>query len=101
MNLDIDVARIKRRIQISELEELRLTAYHNASINKERMIRWYDKRLHKKEFNEGDKVLIYNSRYKVFGKRKLQSKWDGSYVVHSVSPSGAVTIMDTKEINML
>jgi hypothetical protein len=57
---------------------------------------WYDKRLHKKEFKEGDKVLLYNSRYKVFGKGKLQSKWDGPYVVHSVSPSGVVTIMDAK-----
>ena len=28
--------------------------------------------------------------------RKLQSKWDGPYVVHSVSPMGAVTIMDAK-----
>jgi hypothetical protein len=52
MNFDTDAARIKRRIQISELEELRLKAYHNASIYKERMKRWYDKRLHKKEFKE-------------------------------------------------
>jgi hypothetical protein len=28
MNLDIDAARIKQGIQISELEELRLKAYH-------------------------------------------------------------------------
>jgi hypothetical protein len=96
MNLDIDAARIKRRIQISELEELRLKAHHNASIYKERMKRWYDKRLHKKEFKEGEKDLLYNSRYKVFGKGKLQRKWDGPYVVHLVSPSGAVTIMDAK-----
>jgi hypothetical protein len=93
MNLDIDAARIKRRIQISELEELIFKAYHNASIYKEMMKRWYDKRLHKKV---GEMVLLYNSRYKVFGKGKLQSKWDGSYVVHSVTPSGAVTIMDAK-----
>jgi hypothetical protein len=66
-----------------------------ASIKK-RMKRCYDRRLHKKEFKEGDKVLLYNSRYKVFCKRKLQSKWDRPYVVHSVSPLGAVTIMDAK-----
>jgi hypothetical protein len=60
------------------------------------MKRWYDKRLHKKEFKEGDNVLLYNSRYKIFGKGKLQRKWDGLYIVHSVSPSGAVAIMDTK-----
>jgi cell division protein FtsI/penicillin-binding protein 2 len=93
MNLAIDAARIKRRIQISELEELTSKAHHNTSIYKERIKRWYDKRLHK---GEGDMVLLYNSQYKVFNKGKQQRKWDGSYVVHSVSPSGAVTIMDAK-----
>jgi hypothetical protein len=63
---------IKRRIQISEPEEMRLKAYENASIYKERIKRWYDKRL-KKGLKEGDKVL-YNSRFKTFGKGKLQSK---------------------------
>jgi hypothetical protein len=50
MNLDLDAAVVKRRIQISELEEMRLKAYENASIYKERIKRWYDKRLKKKEF---------------------------------------------------
>jgi hypothetical protein len=40
---------VKRRIQISELEELRLKAYENASIYKERIKRWYDKRLKKRK----------------------------------------------------
>jgi transposase InsO family protein len=92
MNLDLDAA-VKRRIQISELEELRLKAYENASIYKERIKRWYDKRLQRKEFKEGDKVLLYNWRFKTFGKGKLQSKWDGPFV-HSVFSNGAVTIMD-------
>jgi hypothetical protein len=96
MNLDLDAAVVKRRIQISELEEMRLKAYENASIYKERINKWYDKRLNKKEFREGDKVLLYNSRFKTFGQGKLQSKWDGPYVVHSVLSNGAVTIMDVK-----
>jgi transposase InsO family protein len=37
MNLDVDAARIKWRIQISELEEMRLKAYESATIYKERM----------------------------------------------------------------
>jgi transposase InsO family protein len=57
MNLDLDVAVVKRRIQIIELEEMRLNAYENASIYKERIKRWYDKRLKKKECKEGDKVI--------------------------------------------
>jgi hypothetical protein len=32
MNLDLDAAVVKRRIQISELEEMRLKAYENARI---------------------------------------------------------------------
>jgi hypothetical protein len=75
---------------------MRLKAYENASIYKERIKRWYDKRLKKKDFKEGDNVLPYNSRFKTFGKVKLQSKWDGPYVVHSVLSNGAVTIMDVK-----
>jgi hypothetical protein len=71
MNLDLDAAVVKRRIQISELEEMRLKAYENVSIYKERIKRWYDKRLKKKEFKEGDKALLYNSRFKTFGKGEI------------------------------
>jgi transposase InsO family protein len=66
MNLDLDAAMVKRGIQISKLEEMRLKAYENASIYKKRIKRWYDKMLKKKEFKEGDKVLLYNSRFKTF-----------------------------------
>jgi hypothetical protein len=75
---------------------MRLKAYESATIYKVRMKRWYDERLQSKEFKEGDKVLLFNSKFKIFGKGKLKSKWDGLYVVHSVSPSGVVTIMDIK-----
>jgi hypothetical protein len=74
MNLDVDAARIKRRIQISELEEMRHKAYESATIYKERMKRWYDKILQPKEFKQGDKVLLFNSKFKIFGK----GKWDGT-----------------------
>jgi hypothetical protein len=52
--------------------------------------------LKKKEFKEGDKVILYNLRFKTFGKGKLQSKWDEPYIVHSVLSNGVVTIMDVK-----
>jgi transposase InsO family protein len=96
MNLALDAVVVKRRIQISELEEMRLIAYENAIIYKERIKRWNDKRFKNKEFKEGDKVLLYNSRFKTFGKGKLQSKWDGPSVVHSVLSNKAVTFMDIK-----
>jgi hypothetical protein len=73
MNLDLDVAVVKRRIQISELEEMRLKAYENASIYKEMIKRWYDKRLKKNEFKEGDNVLLYNSRFKPSERRNCKA----------------------------
>jgi hypothetical protein len=96
MNLDLDAAVVKRRIKISKLGEMRLKAYENASIYKERIKSWYDKRLKKKEFKEGETVLLYNSRFKTFRKGKLQSKWNGPYVVHSMLSNGVVTIIDVK-----
>jgi hypothetical protein len=56
MNLDLDAAVVKRRIQISELEEMRLKAYENASIYKEIIKRWYDKRLKKKEIRSSSTI---------------------------------------------
>jgi hypothetical protein len=41
-----------------------LKAYKNASIYKERVKRWYDKRHKKKEFKERGKVLLYNSSFR-------------------------------------
>ena len=51
------------------------------SIKKESK-RWHDKRIKKKEFAPGDKVLLFNSRVKLFGHGKLQSKWEGPFKVN-------------------
>ena len=88
--MDFEAAGTKRKMQLSELEEWCEKAYHNTKIYKERIKRWYDKRL-KKEFTPGDKVLLFNSRVKLFGHRKLCSKWEGPFKVISTSSHGAVT----------
>ena len=62
-NMDLHLARRKRQMQISELEEWR-----------ERTKRWHDKRIKHKEFKPGDKVLMFNSRVKLFGHGKHRSK---------------------------
>jgi hypothetical protein len=70
-NMDFEVAGKKRQMQLSELEEWREKAYHNAKLYKDRTKMWHDKRLKKKEFKLGDKVLLFNSRVKLFGHGKL------------------------------
>jgi hypothetical protein len=93
-NMDLPGAGIKRKIQLAELEEWRENAYHSSKIYKERTKRWHDKRIKIKEFKPGDKVLLFNSRVKLFGRGKLRSKWDGPYNVINASSHGAVALQD-------
>ena len=72
-------------MQLSELDEWREKTYHNARIYKERTKRWHDKRIKKKEFAPRDKVLLFNSRVKLFEHGKLRSKWEGPFKVISTS----------------
>ena len=65
---------------MAELEECREKAYHSAKIYKDRTKCWHDKRIKPKEFKPGDKVLLFNSRVKLFGGGKLRSKWKGPYI---------------------
>ena len=81
-------------MQISELEEWREKTYHNSKIYKERTKRWHDKRIKHKKFTPGDKVLLFNSRVKLFDHGKLRSKWEGPFQVIDTSPHGAITLQD-------
>jgi hypothetical protein len=91
-NMDFEAAGVKRKMQLSELDKWRERAYHNSKIYKERTKKWHDKRIKKKEFAPGDKVLLFNSRVKLFRHGKLQSKWEGLFMVGNTSSQGAVTI---------
>jgi hypothetical protein len=82
----------KRKMQLPKLDEWCERAYHNSKIYKERTKRWHDKRIKKKEFTPEDKVLLFNSRVKLFGHGKLRSKWEGPFMVISTSSHGAVTL---------
>ena len=66
LNFDLKVAGEKRLLQLCELDELRLEACENSRIYKERAKKWHDKYLIKKRFEEGDMVLLFNSRLKLF-----------------------------------
>ena len=63
----------KQILNIHELEEFRLDVYENSMIYKERIKKWHNKRISRKEFNEGDIVLLFNSRLKMFP-GKLRSR---------------------------
>ena len=76
---------------MNELEELRNEAYGNDIIYKEKTKKWHDQKILRREFKAGEKVLLYNSRLKLFpGKMKL--RWSGLYTVVASTPFGAVTL---------
>jgi hypothetical protein len=50
--MDLEATGIRRKMQLSELDEWRENAYHNSKIYKERVKRWHDKRI-KEEFALG------------------------------------------------
>ncbi|KAL0291435.1 UNVERIFIED_CONTAM: Retrovirus-related Pol polyprotein from transposon opus [Sesamum radiatum] len=82
----------QRKLQLNELDEIRHHAYENARIFKERTKAWHDARIRPKDFSEGDKVLLFNSRLKLFP-GKFRSKWSGPYTVTTVFPHGAVELL--------
>ena len=73
------------------MAEMRDEAYENAKIYKERVKRWHDRNIIKREFLPGQKVLLYNSRLKLFP-GKLRSRWSGPFVITNVFPYGAVEL---------
>ncbi|GJS36623.1 reverse transcriptase domain-containing protein [Tanacetum coccineum] len=84
----------QNNIQLNELAELRDGAYENTRIYKERTKKWHDSRLRgDKDFKVGDKVLLYNSRLKMY-LRKLKSNWSSPNIIKTVYPHGAIEITD-------
>ncbi|GJR67628.1 reverse transcriptase domain-containing protein [Tanacetum coccineum] len=81
------------------LIKLRDEAYENTQIYKERSKKWHDSGLRgDKNFKKGDKVLIFNSRFKMHP-GKLKSKWYGPCVVKTVHPYGTIEIIDKNGVN--
>jgi len=92
--MDLQSARIKRQIQLAELDEWREKACHSSMLYKERTKRWHDKRIKIKHFKAGDKVLLFNSCIRLFGHGKLRSKWEGPFLVLNATDHGAITLQD-------
>nr|GEX11263.1 DNA-directed DNA polymerase [Tanacetum cinerariifolium] len=65
-NYDLLTAGDHRKVQLNELNELRDQAYKNSLIYKEKTKRLHDSKIKDRVFNVGDRVLLFNSRLKIF-----------------------------------
>ncbi|GKA37333.1 hypothetical protein Tco_0723898 [Tanacetum coccineum] len=99
VNLDLDAAGKHRYLQLNELVELRNKAYEDSSAYKERTKRWHDAKIMDNEFHEGEEVLVFNSRLKLFP-GKLKSRWYRPYIVSKVFPYGAIEALSAKKSNL-
>jgi len=93
-NLDLEEVGNERKLQLQELEEIRLAAYENSKFYKEKTKKFHDQKLvARKDFKVGQKVLLYKSKLGHMS-GKLHSTWEGPYIVTKVFPYGAVEIKE-------
>ncbi|GJU26549.1 reverse transcriptase domain-containing protein [Tanacetum coccineum] len=90
-NFDIKTAGDHRKVQLNELNELRDHAYENSLIYKEKTKRIHDSKIKNRVFNVGDRVLLFNSRLKIFS-GKLKTRWSGPFTVTQVFPYGTIEL---------
>nr|GEW97410.1 reverse transcriptase domain-containing protein [Tanacetum cinerariifolium] len=90
-NFNLKTAGDNRKIQINELNELFDQTNENSLIYKEKTKRIHDSKIKNSVFNIGDKVLLFNSRLKIFS-GKLKSRWSGPFTISQVFPYGTVEL---------
>nr|GEW65016.1 DNA-directed DNA polymerase [Tanacetum cinerariifolium] len=90
-NFDLAIAGDNRKVQLNELNELRDHAYENSLIYKEKTKRIHDFKIKNHVFNVGDRVLLFNSRLKIFS-GKLKTRWSRPFTTAYVFPYGTVEL---------
>ncbi|CAM8943733.1 unnamed protein product [Rhodiola kirilowii] len=90
-NRDLQAAGLDRKLQLCELEELRLEAYESQTDYKARTKLYHDKFILRRTFEVGQQVLVFSSRLRLMP-GKLRSRWTGPYSVTHVYNQGALEL---------
>ncbi|GJT37189.1 reverse transcriptase domain-containing protein [Tanacetum coccineum] len=90
-NFDLKIAGDHRKLELNELNELRDQAYENYLIYKERTKKLHDSKIKNRILNVGDRVLLFNSRLKIFS-GKLKTRWSGPFTITKVFPYGTIEL---------
>ena len=96
LNLDMGRAGLKRLLDINELEELRNDVYFNLRIAKDKLKKWHDQLIARKNFKQGDRVLLYDSKLHLFPS-KLKSRWIGPFTIQEVYSNGSMDLLNSKD----
>ncbi|GKA15721.1 reverse transcriptase domain-containing protein [Tanacetum coccineum] len=90
-NFHLKTAGEHRKVQMNELNKLRDQAYENSLIYKEKTKKIHDSKIKNRVFNVGDRVLLFNSRLKIF-LGKLKTRWTRPFTVAQVFPYGTIEL---------
>ncbi|CAM8943926.1 unnamed protein product [Rhodiola kirilowii] len=95
-NPDLQAAGLDRKLQLCELEELRLEAYESQTDYKARTKLYHDKFILRRTFEVGQQVLLFSSRLRLMP-GKLRSRWTGPYTIAHVFNHGALELENPKD----
>ncbi|GJS49050.1 reverse transcriptase domain-containing protein [Tanacetum coccineum] len=90
-NFDLKTASDHRKVQLDKLNKLWDQAYENSLIYKEKTKKIHDSKIKNHEFHVGDRVLLFNSRLKMFS-GQLKSRWTRLFTVAQVFPYGTIEL---------
>ena len=96
LNLDTCIVGLKMLLDINELEELRNDAYFNSKIVKDKLKKWHDQLVARKNFKQGGRVFLYDSKLHLFP-GKLKSRCIGSFTILEVYPNGSADLLNYKD----
>nr|GFC81936.1 reverse transcriptase domain-containing protein [Tanacetum cinerariifolium] len=99
VNFDLKTVGDHRRLQLNELKELHDQAYENFLIYKEKTKKLHDSKIKNHSFNVGDRVLLLNSRLKIFS-GKLKTRWSGPFTITKVFPYETVELSQLEGPNI-
>ncbi|XP_047256187.1 uncharacterized protein LOC124888947 [Capsicum annuum] len=91
LNLNWNKATQLRLGKLNEMDEFRLGAYERANLYREKIKKYHDRRIAKRDFQNHDWMLQFNSRLNLFI-GKLKSKWSGPFQVNQVYSSRVVEL---------
>lgn len=93
LNFDPKISGEKRKLQLNEIDELRLQAYDSNNIYKQKVKKYNDKKFLNKNFKPKHMVLSFNLRLKLFS-GKLKSKWLGPFQIKKVKDYISIVLED-------
>ena len=97
LNMDLNRAGMQRFLDLNEMEELRNDAYNNSNIAKQRLKRWHDQLVSQKEFQKGQRFLLYDSKLHIFP-GKLKSRWIGPFTIQRVHSNKVMELLNSNSI---